>query len=103
MASPHVAAAAAILKSVMPQLSNVDIRQRLQQETALDLGQPGQDDEYGYGLIDIDGALDWSPPPPSFAVNIEGPGWPDPTTVRPFEQCLYKALVQDGTPPYTFS
>jgi subtilisin family serine protease len=50
MAAPHVSAAAALLWSWNPGLSNSQIRQALQ-ATALDLSQPGRDVYSGYGLV----------------------------------------------------
>jgi serine protease len=50
MAAPHVSAAAAVVWSSDTSKTNEDIRLVLQQ-TALDLGAPGRDDEYGFGLI----------------------------------------------------
>lgn len=101
MAAPHVAAAAAILKAFNATWSNVVIRDRLQ-KTAIDLGAAGRDNNFGFGLIDIRAALDFvpppPPPPPPLNVNIQGP-----TTVQPFSQCLYQALVQGGTSPYNYA
>lgn len=51
MASPHVAGVAALLKSAQPGLSASGLRQRLQ-STAQDLGPPGQDTSFGFGIID---------------------------------------------------
>ncbi|HEY3240295.1 MAG TPA: S8 family serine peptidase, partial [Acidimicrobiia bacterium] len=51
MASPHVAAAAALLLSARPDLSPAEV-QALLQATADDLGAPGTDPEYGAGLVD---------------------------------------------------
>ncbi|MGD8624899.1 MAG: S8 family peptidase [Anaerolineae bacterium] len=50
MATPHVTAAAAVVWSADPTLSNLEIRQALQ-DTALDLGAAGRDDEYGFGVV----------------------------------------------------
>jgi hypothetical protein len=38
------------------------------------------------------------PPPPSFTVNIAGPG-----EVQPYAICRYWALPQNGTPPYSYA
>ncbi len=51
MASPHVAAIAALVKSVNPSLPAETIRTILKQ-TAVDIGAPGVDTEFGYGLVD---------------------------------------------------
>lgn len=51
MAAPHVSGVAALLKSIHPDWTNVDIRNYML-STARDLGTPGRDGLYGYGLID---------------------------------------------------
>ncbi len=50
MSTPHVSAAAAVVWSSDPNRSNAEIRGVLQQ-TALDLGAAGRDNEYGYGVV----------------------------------------------------
>lgn len=52
MATPHVAAAVAILKSFNVDLSFDDAKQLLI-EHAQDLGEPGWDQQFGYGFIDL--------------------------------------------------
>ncbi|GLY06020.1 MULTISPECIES: S8 family serine peptidase [Actinoplanes] len=56
MASPHVAAAAAILRAAHPALTPDQIEAILEQ-SSVDLGAAGFDKDYGYGRIDIDAAL----------------------------------------------
>lgn len=56
--SPHVAGIAALIWSYGPQWSNEQIRQALR-ATAKDLGTPGKDNSYGYGLPQAKPALDW--------------------------------------------
>jgi serine protease len=56
--SPHVAAVAALIWSYGPHWSNEQIRQALR-ATAKDLGQPGKDNSYGYGMPQAKAALDW--------------------------------------------
>ena len=58
MASPHVAGVAALVKSIHPEYGPDDIRQALQ-DTAEDLGAPGWDERYGYGLIDAYAAVSY--------------------------------------------
>lgn len=53
MATPHVAAAAAMLKYGNPDMTPEEIQQALK-DTAMDLGNPGWDGEYGYGLINLE-------------------------------------------------
>ncbi len=50
MATPHVSAVAALIWSWNPSLTNVQIREAMA-ATALDLGDPGRDVYYGYGLV----------------------------------------------------
>jgi serine protease len=56
--SPHVAGIAALIWSYGPQWSNEQIREALR-TTAKDLGTPGKDNSYGYGLPQAKPALDW--------------------------------------------
>lgn len=55
MASPHVAGTAALIIASGVSGPNA-VRQRLQ-ETADDLSLPGRDPQYGFGLVDADGAV----------------------------------------------
>ncbi|MBS7456762.1 S8 family serine peptidase [Coralloluteibacterium stylophorae] len=57
MATPHVAGAAAVLMSANPEWTNYQVRRALEQ-TAEDLGEPGRDDQFGHGLIDLPAALE---------------------------------------------
>jgi len=56
MACPHVAGVAALLLSRYPGMSNLEVRKQLT-ETADDLGSPGKDPQYGYGLVNAFAAL----------------------------------------------
>ncbi|SDC72858.1 Subtilase family protein [Paenibacillus sp. UNCCL117] len=56
MASPHVTALAALIRSANPELKNTEVMQ-LMRDTATDLGPKGKDKYYGYGLIDVARAL----------------------------------------------
>ncbi|MFC1968443.1 S8 family serine peptidase [Chloroflexota bacterium] len=51
MACPHVSGTAALVMKAHPDWTNVQVREQLQ-NTAVDLGTPGKDDFYGYGLVD---------------------------------------------------
>lgn len=51
MATPHVSAAAALVWSLMPSLTAVDVR-NVMESTAHDLGPAGFDPAYGAGLLD---------------------------------------------------
>jgi subtilisin family serine protease len=61
-AAPHVAAVAALIMSAGMTdvnadgvINNRDVRLRLQQ-TAVDLGDPGRDELYGFGLVNAEAA-----------------------------------------------
>jgi subtilisin family serine protease len=64
MAAPHVSAAAAVVWSADPSKTNVEIRAALQQ-TALDLGTPGRDNAYGYGVVQAADAIAFLDPAPT--------------------------------------
>jgi serine protease len=51
MATPHVAATAALAWSLAPQLSSAEIRHAIE-AAAHDLGPPGFDTRYGNGSLD---------------------------------------------------
>ncbi|MFN0158127.1 MAG: S8 family serine peptidase [Bacteroidota bacterium] len=52
MATPHVAGAIAVLREVAPFLTGTEIKHILM-NTAQDLGTPGEDNNYGHGMIDM--------------------------------------------------
>ena len=58
MAAPHVVGVAALIKSRHPEYGPDEIRQVLQ-DTAEDLGAPGWDERYGYGLVDAYAAVSY--------------------------------------------
>jgi thermitase len=76
-ATPHVAGLAALVWALAPTLSPDQVQNVIQQ-TALDLGDPGQDEDYGHGLIDAEAALQAVCPPSaptlSLIVNPDGAG-----------------------------
>jgi serine protease len=97
MATPHVAAAAALLLSVKPSLSPAQI-QALLEETAHDLGSAGFDQYYGHGLINIKEALllaegegSVTPPPPAPSIIELG------VTTRRVRQNYFADLSWTGT------
>lgn len=76
MASPHVAALAAMIISNGNASSPAEVKQALQ-ESALDLYETGWDKTSGAGLIDALAALNWMPgvtPPPSTCTDGDGDG-----------------------------
>jgi thermitase len=52
MASPHVTALAALIRSANPRLKNTEVYQ-IMRDTAQDLGTKGRDKYFGFGLIDV--------------------------------------------------
>lgn len=58
MASPHVSGAILLLKEAFPYLSGRDLKLALFY-TAVDLGTPGEDNDYGMGLIDVFAAYNY--------------------------------------------
>lgn len=57
MATPHVSALAAMIRSIRPSLSNIEVM-NIMRTSVLDLGEAGKDIYYGYGLIDVKKALE---------------------------------------------
>jgi hypothetical protein len=57
MASPHVTALAALIRSTNPKLINTEVME-IMRSTAEDLGARGKDKYYGYGQIDVNRALE---------------------------------------------
>ncbi|MCK4384626.1 MAG: S8 family serine peptidase [candidate division Zixibacteria bacterium] len=61
MAAPHVTGAVALLLSHSRGMSVAEVRAALE-NTAVDLGSPGFDNEYGHGRIDVYAALNYGGP-----------------------------------------
>jgi len=59
----YVSAFATLLLSKYPEMTPADFRQLLQ-DSSRDLGEPGYDTAYGYGVIDVSLALELSSPVP---------------------------------------
>ena len=76
MASPHVAAVAALVWSYEPTLSAADVRAVLA-ATAEDLGTAGRNNEFGYGLVQAKAAVDF--------IGGDGGTGPDPDPEDPNE------------------
>lgn len=64
MASPHVAAAAALVLASGAAGAPAEV-QNILQSTANDLGAVGRDNSFGHGLIDVAAAVSGTAPPPS--------------------------------------
>jgi type VII secretion-associated serine protease mycosin len=57
MASPHVSALAALIRSANPMLKNTEVME-IMRNSAMDIGDQGKDKYFGYGLIDVVKALE---------------------------------------------
>ncbi|MFC9776745.1 S8 family peptidase [Paenibacillus chitinolyticus] len=57
MACPHVTALAALLRSANPSLKNTEVME-LMRQTATDIGDKGRDTSFGFGLINVDKAVE---------------------------------------------
>lgn len=98
-AAPHVAAAAAILKAFNGSWSAAEIRRRLG-AGATDIGPSGRDAQFGYGLLNIPGAIaaDPAPHPPLSGVTIDGP-----TMVPNGYTAAFAAYPNGGTSPFSYT
>jgi subtilisin family serine protease len=63
-ATAIIAGAAALVRAKYPKMSATEVIHRLT-ATAIDKGDPGRDDLYGYGIVNLVGALTADVPPPS--------------------------------------
>ena len=93
MAAPHVTGLAALIRAAQPSLNRAQV-QALLQNTATDLGQPGKDIQFGYGIIDAQKALEsittLSPTPITLPST---PASPQPT--QPSDTCPSKKTAGD--------
>ncbi|MET8311909.1 S8 family serine peptidase [Micromonospora sp. NPDC005173] len=67
LAAPHVAGVLALLLGAFPDLS-ADRQQSALESAAVDLGEPGPDNAYGYGRVDALAAYQWLSTAPDFSV-----------------------------------
>ncbi len=124
MATPHVSGAIALLKQAFPDKTGNQLKKMLY-ETARDLGEPGEDNTYGMGIIDvyqayIENAVPENPRPPDQVTaysDYTTPSsvaltWTDPTKLvgggqlQNFEIMIYRdstliANVASGIGQYT--
>jgi subtilisin family serine protease len=71
MAAPHASGVAALLLARNPSLTPTQIRYALE-STAKDLGDPGRDNTFGWGLIDARAALESVSPAVSISLTTGG-------------------------------
>ncbi len=62
IATPHVAGAIALLKEAFPEKTGTELKWMLY-GSALDLGDPGEDNDYGMGVLDVWAAYQYQPSP----------------------------------------
>jgi len=96
MACPHVAGVAALIWSANSSLPNQEVRNKLAQ-TAVDLGAPGRDTSYGFGLVHAARAV--GAEVASITVEIQPPS-AELTTTKP--SVTLTAKVTGGKAPYRF-
>jgi type VII secretion-associated serine protease mycosin len=78
-ATAIIAGAAALIRAKYPTMPAAEVVHRLE-ATAIDAGPPGRDDEYGYGILNLVGALTAEVPPlkPSASPTAPAPASASP-------------------------
>lgn len=107
MATPHVTGTAALIIASNPGITNVDVRELLR-NTSTDLGDPGKDNQYGYGLINAYKAVpmkDTTPPVQVSGVTVTATGtnqlsisWNASTEPDLKQYNIYRSTVQVFNP-----
>jgi type VII secretion-associated serine protease mycosin len=103
MATPHVSALAALIRSANPTLRNTDVM-RILTTTSRDLGVRGRDDLFGYGIINVNAAVQQalaigrkatpSPTSKKSTTPIATPATPmAPTTDQAQTKSLFELLI----------
>jgi hypothetical protein len=98
-ATPHVSAAAAILRGKYRDMPQDRVAQYLF-NSADDRGPAGWDEHFGYGIVDVFEAYALTLPassPPTLSVSINGP-----EQVPPDQSCSYSSTVSGGTGSYSY-
>lgn len=94
-ATPHVAGVIALMRSVNPSLTGAQVFNLLVQ-TAEDLGPPGRDGEYGYGMVNaykaVLAAMGKAEPAPAPVADVSSLSFTGSTTTKSF---LVQHIVQD--------
>jgi subtilisin family serine protease len=81
-ATAIVAGAAALVRARFPNLSATEVVHRLT-ATAIDKGPPGRDAQYGYGIVNLVGALTADVPPLAPSASTTGSGSAPTTSAAP--------------------
>jgi thermitase len=87
MSAPLVAGEAALIWSLCPGLTNVEVRSIIQ-STATDRGSAGWDVYYGWGRINASAAVQVTMPPPTLSVNKDQMLFLADATTGPWPQTL---------------
>jgi serine protease len=104
MASPHAVAVAGVVWAEHPECSGDEIVGALR-ASALDLGAPGRDSSFGYGLVQARGALDYlaanpcAARPPAAAPPPEEAASPPPAPLRRSQPSLRRPPPPRRRPP----
>ena len=100
LAAPHVSGALALILSAFPNLT-ASHQEAALINSAVDLGSPGADDEFGYGRLDVLGAYQWleagGEPTPTPSPT------PDPTINLALNQPVSVSSTQDSSHVGTFA
>lgn len=91
MATPHVAGAATALFSVRgPARTPVSVVRAALENTATDLGDPGRDDFYGHGLVNLVAAKAYLEAAlPACAADFNSDGFVDPDDLSDYIACYF--------------
>jgi len=106
MASPHVAGAAALLRAYAPAANRTQVKDALI-HTAKDLGSPGFDSSYGFGLLQTADALNYlqaqqtTPTVTATATASPTPTATSTPNATPFARTAYLPLILKASPPPT--
>jgi len=105
MAAPHVSGAVAILRQLNPDLSVDEIKTALM-ATAVDKGIAGEDNTYGWGIIDIGAAVSYVRqtlplyPPQNLTTSVRGDtatlAWQRPAHTSPFDRLMSYRIYRAG-------
>jgi subtilisin family serine protease len=112
MAAPHVSGAVAILRQLNPDLTVDEVKTALM-ATARDTGPPGEDNTYGWGIIDIGSAVEYVKeslplyPPRNLLTTVESDTvdleWVRPERVNPYDPMIayriYRSRRDEPYPP----
>lgn len=75
-------------------VNNLDVRQRLQ-ATAVDLGEPGRDEQYGFGLVNVTGA---TATPSVISISlVRELTWSDSLKITTLEDASYQITIENDS------